>query len=84
MGGKVLKLRSEELREEGIEQGMKKLLINLIKKKMGNKKTLDEIVKDLDEERSVLEPLFNLIQNNPTKTTEELLAICNSGEYQNN
>lgn len=34
MGGKVLKLRSEELRE----QGMKKRLINLIKKKMGNKK----------------------------------------------
>lgn len=70
--------RIELMRNEYMQKGMQKLLINLIMKKISEQKSLEEIVLDLGEEQSVVEPFYHLIQDNPGKTVDELLEIYNS------
>lgn len=70
--------RIELTKSEYMEKGMQKLLINQIMRKILAQKTLEEIICDLDEEQSVVEPFYYLIQDNPGKTVDELMEIYNS------
>ncbi|MCM1058491.1 MAG: hypothetical protein NC517_12945 [Firmicutes bacterium] len=57
-------LHDKALREDGIEEGIEvggiKHLISQVCKKMQKNKTLDRITEDLEEEKSVIEPIYNM------------------------
>lgn len=73
-----IELTKNEYLQKGMQQGMQKLLISLVMKKINEQKSLEETVLDLGEEQSVVEPFYHLIQDNPGKTVDELLEIYNS------
>ncbi|MCM1058075.1 MAG: hypothetical protein NC517_10775 [Firmicutes bacterium] len=53
-------LHDKALREDGIEEGGIKHLISQVCRKMQKNKTLDRITEDLEEEKSVIEPIYNM------------------------
>lgn len=65
----------EDLKKENQEQGQKRLLIELVGKKINKKKDIEQIMEELEEEKTVIEPIYNLIKDNPNKTTDELLDM---------
>lgn len=65
----------EDLKKENQEQGQKRLLIELVGKKINKKKDIEQIMEELEEEKTVIEPIYNLIKENPNKTTDELLDM---------
>lgn len=64
----------------GLQKGEQKYLINQVKKKIQKQKSLDQIVAEVEEEKSVIEPIYNLIKDNPDKTADELVEMLNGPE----
>lgn len=66
-------------RKEGIEVGKKEgelvKLIMLIQKKMGRGDTKEKIADDLMEEESLINPIYQLVKENPDKTEEEIYEM---------
>lgn len=69
--------REEMIRVEGIEQGNMLRLLQQITKKIIKGKSPDIIAEELEEDTASIAQLYDLIQNNPGKTAEELLPLIN-------
>lgn len=71
-----------EGRLEGISKGVLINRIELIQKKHAKNQTLEQIADLLEEEISTIQPLYNLVVENPTKTAEELADLLSVKENE--
>ena len=62
-------------RKEGKKEGELVKLIMLIQKKMGRGDTKEKIMDDLMEEESLINPIYQLVKENPDKTKEEIYKM---------
>lgn len=63
---------------EGLAEGLAVKLISQIKKKIEKGKTATEIADDLEEELTVVQSLYEIIQQNPQLESSELLKLIPS------
>ena len=74
--------REEMIREQGRTEGDTIRLLQQIKKKMAKRKSLESIAEELEEDVTLISILYELIENNPDKTAEEILQIKLETEQQ--
>ena len=63
---------SEGIWAEGMEKGMKKTILEFVRKKVIKGKTLPQVAVDLDETEEYVSPFYQLILNNPDLSIDEL------------
>lgn len=67
--------RDRLIREEGKEKGRREEIIEIVKRNMEKGKSAEEISDFLEEDVDGIRKLLNIIQENPEKSTEELLEL---------
>lgn len=85
MGVKYMQAWEEKYyeRQDGREEGKYLALISLIQKKLQKGKSLEEIADELEENISVIEPLYDLILANPAADEEDILDLFADEENDN-
>lgn len=78
-GGKV-RMESKALKaiqDRGVEKGVALSLIMLVQKKIQKNKQLFEIADELEEDEIKIQPIYQMIKENPQSTTEEIYQLMN-------
>lgn len=78
-GGEV-RMESKALKaiqDRGVEKGVALSLIMLVQKKMQKNKQLFEIADELEEDEIKIQPIYEIIKENPQSTTEEIYQLMN-------
>lgn len=85
MGVKYMQAWEEKYyeRQDGREEGKYLTLIAMIQKKLQKGKSLERIADELEEDISVIEPLYDLILANPDADEEDILDLFADEEDDN-
>ena len=78
-GGEV-RMESKALKavqDRGVEKGVALSLIMLVQKKIQKNKQLFEIADELEEDEIKIQPIYQMIKENPQSTTEEIYQLMN-------
>ena len=78
-GGEV-RMESKALKaiqDRGVEKGVALSLIMLVQKKIQKNKQLFEIADELEEDEIRIQPIYQMIKENPQSTTEEIYQLMN-------
>lgn len=76
-GGEV-RMESKALKaiqDRGVEKGVALSLIMLVQKKMQKNKQLFEIADELEADEIKIQPIYQMIKENPQSTTEEIYQL---------
>lgn len=75
---KAIQERGEKIGEErGAEKGIALSLIMLVQKKIKKNKQLPQIADELEEDEIKIQPIYQIIKENPQSTTEEIYQLMN-------
>lgn len=77
MESKALKAIQERGEKIGTERGIALSLIMLVQKKMQKNKQLPQIADELEEDEIKIQPIYQIIKENPQSTTEEIYQLMN-------
>lgn len=75
---KAIEARGEARGEErGEERGVALALIMLVQKKIKKNKEFTQIVDEVEEDETVIKPIYHMIKEHPEKTTKEIYQLLN-------
>ncbi len=83
MGVSYMKMEERDrlIREDGFSEGLSKgellKLISLIQKKISKGKNLEQVAEELEENVEDIQNLYEVVQNNPDKSKEEIWSLLN-------
>lgn len=62
---------------KGIAQGIAREIIILVQKKIKKNKPLAQIADEIEEEENMIQPIYQVVKDNPEATTEEIYQMIN-------
>ncbi len=62
---------------QGIAQGVAREIIILVQKKIKKNKPLAQIADEIEEEENMIQPIYQVVKDNPEATTEEIYQMIN-------
>lgn len=75
---KAIEARGEARGEErGEERGVALALIMLVQKKIKKNKEFSQIVEEVEEDETIIKPIYHMIKEHPEKTTKEIYQLLN-------
>lgn len=77
MESKALKAIEARGEERGEERGVALALIMLVQKKIKKNKEFTQIVDEVEEDETVIKPIYHMIKEHPEKTTKEIYQLLN-------
>lgn len=62
---------------QGVAQGVAREIIILVQKKIKKNKPLAQIADEIEEEENMIQPIYQVVKDNPKATTEEIYQMIN-------
>ena len=78
-GGQI-RMESKALKAieaRGEEKGVALALIMLVQKKIKKNKEFTQIVDEVEEDETIIKPIYHMIKEHPEKTTKEIYQLLN-------